>query len=236
MWGKEILDGGARWKIGDGESVLVRKDRWIPHSHRFSLIDPHFIPENMRVAELKNLDGSWNEALVRAMFGLEDAEAILSIPGSLSGAADVIRWHYTKDGEYSVKSVYRVAMSRSPLSSASTYSSSSSWWNALWKLPIPPKTKIFAWRVCKGWIPVGTMLERRKITNDNRCPLCRCGPETISHALWGCRWTRKVWEAAGFGEVIKVVHEEDPTSNFTNAMESVEVRSFEFFVMLAWEI
>ena len=149
---------------------MVRSDRWIPYSHRFSLIDPPFIPEDMCVAELKSLDGTRNEALVRAMFGPEDADAILSIPVSRTGMADVLRWHYTKDGEYSVKSGYRVAMSGSPRPSSSTISPSSSWWNALWKLLIPPKTKLFAWRVCKGWIPVGTKLERRRITDNNRCP------------------------------------------------------------------
>lgn len=70
--------------------------RWLPHSHHFSPVDPPFIPEDMRVAELKCIDGSWNEILVRAMFGIEDAKAILRILESCVEVVDEVRWHYTK--------------------------------------------------------------------------------------------------------------------------------------------
>ena len=60
----------------DGESVFVANDKWIPRNTGFSLVDPPFIPADMRVAELKNHDGSWNEALVRDMFVKEDADAL----------------------------------------------------------------------------------------------------------------------------------------------------------------
>lgn len=98
----------------------------------------------MRVAKLKLHDGSWKEALAQAMFEREDAEVILRILESRVGAADMLRWHYTKDGKYSVKSRYRVAMSTSAVASFLTPSTSSSWWNNLWKLPIPPKVKLLA--------------------------------------------------------------------------------------------
>ena len=45
----------------------------------------------------------WNEALVRDMFGREDADAILAISESREGTADVLRWHFTENGEYTGK-------------------------------------------------------------------------------------------------------------------------------------
>ena len=36
------------------------------------------------------------------------------------------------------------------------------WWKTLWKLSLPPKIKLFAWRVCKGWIPALANLSRKK--------------------------------------------------------------------------
>lgn len=81
-----------------------------------------------------------------------------------------------KDEEYSIKSGYRVAMSSSSVASPSSPAESSSWWKGLWKLSIPPKIKLFAWWVCKGWIPTKMVLERKKIVEDTRCPLCHWGP------------------------------------------------------------
>jgi hypothetical protein len=63
MWGKAIIEKGSRWSIRNGEDTCVIKDRWIPREHNFSLEDPHPIPDNMRVAELKNYNGTWNEAV-----------------------------------------------------------------------------------------------------------------------------------------------------------------------------
>ena len=86
--------------------MFVIKDKWIPRPSSFSLLNPPFIPDNMRVAELKNNNGEWNEALVRAMLDNDDAEAILAIPTSGEGQPDVLRWHFSKDGEKRVSCRY----------------------------------------------------------------------------------------------------------------------------------
>ena len=74
------------------------------------LSDAPPIPDEMRVSELRDVRGAWNIPLITAMFSLEDVDAILSIPESRGGGPDILRWHFTKDGEYSVKSGYMVAM------------------------------------------------------------------------------------------------------------------------------
>ena len=119
-WGREIIQSGSRWRIGDGESVLVMGDSWVPRDRPATWIDPPWIPPNMRVAELMRLDGSWDVDLITAMFGAEDAAAILSIPCGGEGIPDVRRWHFTENGEYSVKSGYRVAMERVSTPAASS--------------------------------------------------------------------------------------------------------------------
>lgn len=69
--------------------MLISKDRWIPHPHTFSLVDTPVIPEDMRVTDVKSNDESCNETLVRAMFGREDANAILGIPENRVGVVDI---------------------------------------------------------------------------------------------------------------------------------------------------
>lgn len=88
VWGREIILAGMRWKIGDGELVMVMRDKWIPRPRSLSWTDPPLIPPDMRVAELMLLNGSWDENLIRAMFGADDAVAILSIPYGGEGVPD----------------------------------------------------------------------------------------------------------------------------------------------------
>ena len=75
-----------------------------------------------------------------------------------------------------------------------------------------------------------------KGSEEDRCPLCQRGPETVEHAIWGCRWVRNIWKLAGFGDVVKDIRGEDAISIFMKAMHSKEVRKFDFFVALVWEI
>lgn len=93
MWGKEIILEGSRWKIGTGEEVSAMGDTWIPRPSLFSFIDPPNVPVETVVAELKSGNGKWDENLVRNMFGLEDAEEILSIPTSDFGVKDIETFH-----------------------------------------------------------------------------------------------------------------------------------------------
>ena len=54
------------------------------------------------------------------------------------------------------------------------------------EMPSAKKIKIFAWRVCHDILPTGENLAHRKITDDNRCGLCKQGAESILHCLWEC--------------------------------------------------
>ena len=81
--------------------------------------------------------------------------------------------------------------------------SSSSVWKELWKLSIPSKIKIFAWRVLHGCIPCLTILANKHISNTGNCPMCQTGAEDIKHALFSCNRAREVWGALGIWDVIE---------------------------------
>ena len=58
--GKKIISSSARWKVGDGESISVVGDKWIPRPPSFTLTDPLPIPKDMKVSELKTHRGEWD--------------------------------------------------------------------------------------------------------------------------------------------------------------------------------
>ena len=53
----------------------------------------------------------WDEAKVDGMFSPEDVVDIKQIPVGGNGVEDILAWNYTKDGEYTVRSAYHLAMS-----------------------------------------------------------------------------------------------------------------------------
>ena len=77
-------------------------------------------------------------------------------------------------------------------STSSSVNGVDSWWNFLMRIHISFKMKLFIWHACKNWVPTRVNLDQRGVLVDTVCPLCRCGKETMLHALWGCRLLKEV--------------------------------------------
>ncbi|KAK3188794.1 hypothetical protein Dsin_028355 [Dipteronia sinensis] len=58
MWGRELLDVGLQWRIGEGDSVLIYKDRWLPRPTTFKVFSPPILCEMARVQLLKTSSGA----------------------------------------------------------------------------------------------------------------------------------------------------------------------------------
>ena len=57
----------------------------------------------------------------------------------------------------------------------------------LWKLKIPPKVVVFAWRLFRDRLPTKSNLTRRNVAlNDTYCPFCRRAKEDAAHLFLHC--------------------------------------------------
>ncbi|KAM1763521.1 hypothetical protein ACFX11_002859 [Malus domestica] len=63
---------------------------------------------------------SWKEEVISAGFNQDEVRQILSIPLSKSGCCDKLVWHYTVNGDYSVKTGYPTKLNSSSGSAAIT--------------------------------------------------------------------------------------------------------------------
>uniref|UniRef100_A0A803P5C9 RAB6-interacting golgin n=1 Tax=Cannabis sativa TaxID=3483 RepID=A0A803P5C9_CANSA len=107
---------------------------------------------------------------------------------------DEIVWEYDSSGIFSVKSAYHLAFSHQDLPSTSSPDNSKKFWSKIWTSKIPPKVKIFIWRLLSQAIPVAFSLYKKCILDSPLCPLCKIQPETAKHALLDCSRSRKAWK------------------------------------------
>ena len=108
--GLDLLKQGIIWRIGNGESVNILEDPWIPHGKTRQPATYRGATVLTRVADLLDLSsGSWDEALVQDTFTDFDADAILKMRVNVD-FKDSPAWNFDKKGYFSVKSAYKVAV------------------------------------------------------------------------------------------------------------------------------
>ncbi|KAL0427311.1 UNVERIFIED_CONTAM: hypothetical protein Slati_2905900 [Sesamum latifolium] len=138
---------GHRWRIGDGHTIRIWIDPWIPGNPSFrpSLRLEPLLPPTTVDQLFASEGGDWNVPLIESTFPPHDAQAILSIPVGRTGFQDDIIWHHTKSGSFSVKSAYHLVCNidhmANPSSSYSNSTSSRAGWMGIWNAKIPNKIK-----------------------------------------------------------------------------------------------
>lgn len=57
---------------------------------------------------------------------------------------------------------------------------------------MPKKIKVFGWRACQNILPTRANLARRRIIEDDNCPIRLRHSESVIHALWECGMAQDV--------------------------------------------
>ncbi|PNY06371.1 ribonuclease H, partial [Trifolium pratense] len=107
-----LLSLGYRWKIGDGSNINVWTDPWIhSRTNMRPSTTPHGNYANLRVSHLfDSVHNTWNCALLNTVFNTQDVADICKIPLHSRPAQDSIIWKASPNGNYSVKTAYRLCL------------------------------------------------------------------------------------------------------------------------------
>ncbi|KAH9736873.1 putative reverse transcriptase/RNA-dependent DNA polymerase [Citrus sinensis] len=193
LWGRQIINKGLRWRIGDGRSAQIYHSRWIPRPKTFKPFSPPKLPLESTVSELIDVENQWKELLVQQSFVEEDVQQILRIPLPRNPSPDQPLWHFDKRGEYTVKSGYQVALNQKFPDQLSSSKRNQTSWSIIWNTELPEKIKIFMWRMVKNLLPTTTNLWRRKVLQSPWCQRCQRTEETMAHAIFKCKVVQKIW-------------------------------------------
>ncbi|XP_058755137.1 uncharacterized protein LOC131628302 [Vicia villosa] len=176
LWkAKDVLKLGSRWSIGGG--VVLRSCQTLG-------------------SERKEGGG----LMVKKIFDNEGADVILRVPLVADVLEDRLVWQEEKNGEYSVKSGYRLLkeLQGSPRSFGIEGS-----WKHLWNISAPPRAKHLLWRICRCCLPTRSKLQQHHVQCPSLCPWCDLEDEDEWHVFFVCISTSQSWRAAGLSAIIE---------------------------------
>lgn len=142
---QKVIKAGARWRVGDGNSINIWTDPWLPNEGN-GLVQSERVQgmETTKVSHLLTAEGTrWNEAILNDLFHERDKNHIMNIPLSSTSTPDKLYWSWEGKGNYSVRSCYRAQVFEE-------HEFNDKEWTVMWGLDILPKVKNFFWRACQS--------------------------------------------------------------------------------------
>jgi ribonuclease HI len=234
---KDVINLGARWRIGNGEKVSICNDKWLPNQAGFKVWSRcEDLEEGALVCELIDPDTKqWKRDLISHLFHSREAMQILSIPLSQRMPPDELIWHFERDGHYSVRSAHHLLKQNHSRDMAeSSGHQTSKLWSEIWKAPVPNRVRNFLWRLAKNILPTRANLAKKGVQIENLCPLCNSEPETIDHTFLHCQIARLTWFASQIG-----VHapQSMPLNQWLlQGLTCEETMGAQLFCVLLWKI
>ncbi|XP_060962306.1 uncharacterized protein LOC133032394 [Cannabis sativa] len=206
-----ILRKRACKLIANGETTSIWQDPWIPHYKGLCPKPRGPPPPNLNhVADLVLDNGQWDSQKLNYCFDNETVSAILK--GGQPSGVGVDRWIWTLEshGQFSCKSAYLAqALERAPLCDVAP-----KLWNKLWNSKILERHKVLWWCILSSALPVRAVLGTRFHLEDQSCPLCGRGGESIEHLFLSCEVALHFWRSSLWVDTIWRVRNEKVHNNY----------------------
>ncbi|KAA3455702.1 reverse transcriptase [Gossypium australe] len=188
-----------------------------------------------KVAELiSNNVREWNKDLVTNTFPEDVADLILRIPLSIEPHDDFLAWSGEPLGVFSVRSSYKLLQNWDPTAYA-LHDNYRDFYRKLWRVEIPTKIKIFTWKISWNYIASKVNLHARRLGNNNVCPQCCRGEETLNHLFRECFVSVEIWRALPDMNLTSFSNLEF-SRWLTSVMISLSLERCRLFYIVLWSI
>ncbi|GMI85638.1 hypothetical protein like AT4G29090 [Hibiscus trionum] len=232
-----LLEKGIGWIIGDGKSVNIWNDSWVPGLPDGRIMVDSISTQFTTVSDLIDEQGLWKEGVIRMLFSPIQADQILKVLLASVPTPDSYSWRPDNSGIYSVKSGYKLLMGsefypQDELSEVQQWKKSV--FSKIWACSIPAKVKVTCWRFVKNYIPTNVNLSIRRILVSINCLLYDSGQESVQH-LFECRYFKQVLHILHCN-FINISGEQQWLQWLANLFESISVEKVRFFLVAIWAI
>ncbi|GMI84947.1 hypothetical protein HRI_002164000 [Hibiscus trionum] len=237
LWSaRGLLETGLTWRIGNGESVNIWNDSWIPNEGdgrlRADVINIHY----SKVADLIDAPAKcWKLDVLHRLFPDSLVSTISEIPLANSYQSDTLVWRHDNAGVYTVKSGYK-CLRRNPTTPSGTPPlSMKQFYSHMWSLHVPEKIKIAMWRTVNNFLPTYENLQSRNLHTPNGCRFCCSSREGIEHLIRECWYSTAILEAQGISLPIStsILPWKEWITNAYNSLSDTDKKSF---VVSCWAI
>lgn len=125
-----------------------------------------------------------------------DREGLLQLQSLLENIhiteeKDVLRWTKSSDKFSSKQFLHLYSKSND------VQASLKKGWNCLWSIKLPPKIKIFLWKLHWCIVPTRYFLSKRIHNLSQACVWCGHETETVQHLFWDCEIALEAWDFVG---------------------------------------
>ena len=227
---RDVIQKGAVWRVGDGRMIDIWSHNWLPDVGQSRVLSPRNDARVEKVCDLFYPNSKiWDPGLIQHIFYPWEAEKIMRIHVSAVNTEDTLVWPLSPNGEYSVKSTYRMLAAEVTNGLPSSSGGACSLlWKRIWKIHAPQRIKHFIWRAAKDSLPTKQNLVQQKIPMDVTCSLCEDYQEMLLHALWLCVQAKLVWKSdSRFSGLYRNAHR-----SFVDLLDSIFEQGSVFFVAL----
>lgn len=139
----------------------------------------------------------WDIDKIAAAIIPEDCGHIQRLQLSSQSEHDLLGWHYTRSGLYTVKYAYWLAMhSHDEDDEILPPPGLPEFKERIWTLKTAPKLKYFLWRMLSNAIAICTTLVQRGIITYPQCRRCCNDEESMHHLFFNCDYAQAIWRGA----------------------------------------
>ncbi|KAJ8427152.1 hypothetical protein Cgig2_017243 [Carnegiea gigantea] len=99
-------------------------------------------------------------------------------------------------GIFTVRSTYHMRLNWADAMSSSSENKSKEVWKMLWALDVPPRIRLFGWRMCLAALPSRLNIAKRVPSFGMSCATCAAAEESDVHVLLECPLAVAIWESS----------------------------------------
>ncbi|KAL5180969.1 putative ribonuclease H protein [Glycine soja] len=195
-----LIQKGLKWKVGSGDLIKFWEDKWTGEEDSLAEKYPRLYSISLQQRQLirsmgmyQDMGWEWNFSWRRALFDNEITSAAnflrdiaeIKIQQQVS---DTWEWSADPEGQYSTRSAYGL------IGEEAIDSSQEECFEKLWRIKVPARFLVFAWRLLRDRLLTRKNLQRRQIQlTDSLCPLCRTQQEDASHLFFHYSKVQPIW-------------------------------------------
>nr|CAE04633.3 OSJNBa0028I23.15 [Oryza sativa Japonica Group] len=224
---KDTFSSFGSFKLQDGLQIRFWEDCWLGNQSLEKIYPSLYnLVRNKNVVVAKVLERvPLNVSFRRAIIGdnLKAWHEIVAnvVDINLRGQKDRFTWDASKNGTFTVNSMYKKLMFGNVIPRQSF----------IWKLRLPLKIKIFLWYLKEGVILTKDNLAKRRWKGSLRCCFCR-SHETIQYLFFDCPMV--IFRGTHWARLWSLLLKEEDGNMLKNYCKVLEMRVLEFFSNYGW--